>query len=491
MIDMYISKHGRLFAIFALDQNNNGTMSYVIKDHQGSMEIPAGNTFSDNADYHFYNEGIFVDYYYNPAVEDATPDVNKLYRVGSHNTSSLNDCPSNYSGGNTPVIPVLPPQRRQMAEQQFNESQNIYNSLKAVYDSRIDGGSTTNTVSEVETAQPEDMWNLRSKLLSTSPYLSESVLYAAADRDDVLPVSVLFEILLSNPDELKNDELIDYMANKNTPLPDYMIDILHEVASGTSARTVLLSNMARYNHEAHKAAGDIIRSIMNDSIIDRNDLVTWLGNLQDIGADRDIISIYMTEGNFDDAFTLANMLPALYNLDGDELDDHNNYMQLITLYRTLAQEGRTTMQLSETEKILVQGIAYNGKGTSQAMAKSLLTIYGEVDEECPQTSISTNDRGVGNKTYTENDISRAMGLSLKVNPNPANTWAEVDYTLPKGFSSAVITLTNSMGMDVYTQNVHGERGQNVIDLQKLPVGVYILTIKCEEHRLTEKVVVTR
>ena len=31
MIDMYISKHGRLFAIFALDQNNNGTMSYVIK----------------------------------------------------------------------------------------------------------------------------------------------------------------------------------------------------------------------------------------------------------------------------------------------------------------------------------------------------------------------------------------------------------------------------------------------------------------------------
>ena len=26
-----------LFAIFALDSNNNGTMSYVIKDHQGSM----------------------------------------------------------------------------------------------------------------------------------------------------------------------------------------------------------------------------------------------------------------------------------------------------------------------------------------------------------------------------------------------------------------------------------------------------------------------
>ena len=462
-----------------------------IQRFQGNMEIPADNTFSDNANYHFYNEGILVDYYYNPATEGATPDVNKLYRVSPHNTSNLNDCPSNYGGGNNYVTPVLPPQRRLLIEQKFNESQNIYNSLKTVYDSRMDGGSTTNTVSEVEAAQPEDMWNLRSMLLRTSPYLSEDVLYAAADRDDVLPSSVLFEILLSNPDELKNDELIDYMTNKNTPLPDYMIDILHEVASGTSARTVLLSNMARYNHEAQKAAGDIIRSIMNDSIIDRNDLVTWLGNLQNIGADRDIISIYMAEGNFDDAFTLANMLPNLYNLEGDELDDHNDYMQLITLYITLAQEVRTTMQLSATEKSLVEGIAYNGMGTSQAMAKSLLTIYNEFDEECPQPSISFNGRGVGKTTYTEDDISRAMGLSLKVNPNPANTWVAVDYTLPKGFTNAVITLTNSMGMEVYTQNVQGEREQHVIDLQKLPIGVYILTIKCEEHSLTNKLVVTR
>jgi hypothetical protein len=81
-------------------------------------------------------------------------------------------------------------------------------------------------------------------------------------------------------------------------------------------------------------------------------------------------------------------------------------------------------------------------------------------------------------------------VSLEIHPNPANSWVTVDYTLPEGFNNAVITLTNSMGLEVYTQNVHGERGQNVINLQKLPVGVYILTIKCEEHSLTEKLVLT-
>lgn len=457
---------------------------------QGSMTIPAGNTFSDNAYYHFYNEGIYIDYYYNPATYGATPDVDKLYRVAPHSTSGINDCPSSFGGGNNPVTPVLPPQRRQLAEQQFNESRSIYNSLKAVYDSRLDGGNTTSTVAEVQGAQPEDMWSLRSMLLRTSPYLSDDVIYAAADRDDVLPSSVLFEILVSNPDELKNDELIDYMANKNTPLPDYMIDILHEVANGASARTVLLSNMAHYSHEAQIAAGKIIRSIMNDSIIDRNDLVTWLGNLQNFEADRDIISIYMAEGNFNDAFTLANMLPTLYDLESDELEDYNDYMQLIAIYRALAQDNRSTMQLSEVEKDIVEDIAYNGKGTSQAMAKSLLTLYGSFDEECPLISIAPNGRGGGKMTYTDSDISKAMGLSLNVNPNPAKTWIAIDYTLPEGFNGATITITNSLGIEVYTKNVHGERGQDIVDVKKMPVGVYIMTINCEEHILTEKLVVT-
>ena len=41
----YLTSSTGLFAIFALDSNNNGTMSYVIKDHQGSMYATVtGNT---------------------------------------------------------------------------------------------------------------------------------------------------------------------------------------------------------------------------------------------------------------------------------------------------------------------------------------------------------------------------------------------------------------------------------------------------------------
>lgn len=89
------------------------------------------------------------------------------------------------------------------------------------------------------------------------------------------------------------------------------------------------------------------------------------------------------------------------------------------------------------------------------------------------------------------DVDLRGDYGLEIHPNPANTWVAVDYTLHEGFNNAVITLTNNMGLEVYTQNVQGECGRHVIDLQKLPVGVYILTIKCEEHSLTNKLVVTR
>ena len=87
-----------------------------------------------------------------------------------------------------------------------------------------------------------------------------------AEHNDVFPASVLMEILSANPEELKEDTLINYLQ-ANELLPDYAISILQQVATGTSYRTVMQQQMAEYRHEYTEAAYDIIRSILNDSIV--------------------------------------------------------------------------------------------------------------------------------------------------------------------------------------------------------------------------------
>ena len=81
-------------------------------------------------------------------------------------------------------------------------------------------------------------------------------------------------------------------------------------------------------------------------------------------------------------------------------------------------------------------------------------------------------------SYYESQIHKAD--SLYKNYLPQSNFEEVK-TAMEFFDS----------VEVHTQNVQGEYGVNVIELQQIPVGIYILTIKCEGHSISEKLVITK
>ena len=114
---------------------------------------------------------------------------------------------------------VLSPDEMQEAEEEFTVGLSDYNNVNALYENLIDGGNTEATLTDVETAMPGDMWELREALLGKSPHLSMEVLKATADKTEVLPESVIFEIMAANPDELKKEELYDILEEKEEPLP--------------------------------------------------------------------------------------------------------------------------------------------------------------------------------------------------------------------------------------------------------------------------------
>ena len=131
-----------------------------------------------------------------------------VYRVTLEQVVGIqNQCPSHYGGGGGGSGSgrglVMTPEEKQQAELEFATGLSDYNNVKTLYENLKDGGNTTATVSDIETAWPQDMWELRTELLGKSPHLSMDVLKATADKTDVLPESVIFEIMAANPDELK------------------------------------------------------------------------------------------------------------------------------------------------------------------------------------------------------------------------------------------------------------------------------------------------
>ena len=478
------------------NHSNNTYDFYVLDDptrysgiqiNQGSNNAPARNTLSSNASYQFYNGGGYaIDYYYNCSYPGETPDPNKIFHINPYNTRALYDCVSNYSEGTLSLTEAEVIQR----EQAYYDAYSNYMAVKQLYDSRIDGGNTSATVADIENATSSDVWRLRSQLLGSSPYLSQTVLMTVAEHNDVFPASVLMEILSANPEELKEDTLINYLQ-ANELLPDYAISILQQVATGTSYRTVMQQQMAEYRHEYTEAAYDIIRNILNDSIVNYSTVRGWLGNLEDINADHAIISTYMEEGDSISAFTLAGLLPQLYELAGDDLTDHFNYVQLLTLYQNLKQSERSVFEMTETEMMLVEDIANNGYGVSKSMAEAILDVLGEYSyTDCPVLSTTIGSRGT-NPSQEGQIREKNMELKVNLSPNPAANWISVEYKLPDGCSEASFVITNALGIKKASICLEGDQGCKVINLTNMASGIYSCILRCGSFVKTEKLVITK
>ena len=466
---------------FCVIKDNSASVNGIARS-QGSSAEAAGNTFS-GSQYHFYNDGDDMINYYYSGGKPQEPTNSKLHRVTAISTINGNDCSSHY--GNNPV--VKSDEEMTSLENDYQTSLSAYNSLEQLYTSRIDGGDTQAELLDINTATADDASRLRSQLLGLSPYLSQEVLTTAASRNDVFSTSTLFEILSANPDELKKDTLISYLENKDNPMPEYMTELLREIANGSTARTALESQMAKSEREYILAAGDIVRSNLNSEESDNEELRLWLGNMNDMASDRLAIATYIQESDFENALALAETLPDVYGLQGIELEEHNDYISILRLYETLDESGRDIMQLTETETEMLEEIADNGSGSSQMMATAIIEQNGVTTGtgySCPTLPTANNSkRGTAN---LKSDIASAMGMKADFAPNPATAWTEIDYTLPLDEEKASLVITNALGVNVMTVELDGNQGRKTLYIEQLPAGVYTYFVKCGEYTITGK-----
>ena len=82
-------------------------------------------------------------------------------------------------------------------------------------------------------------------------------------------------------------------------------------------------------------------------------------------------------------------------------------------------------------------------------------------------------------------------LKVSVAPNPAMTWTTVNYTLPEKGKKALLTLTNTLGVNVLSVELEGTQGNKVLDLRSLAAGVYVYTIRYEQFTEMGKLVITK
>ena len=467
-----------------------------IRGNIGNQGLASGNTLTDPvfAEAHILNQGTKEIYYYfyQPNVNERLTEYSAY--VNPHPlaaTQNQNLCPSHYggsTGGNTTDGLVLDAAGLQQKADEYSQYNSDYNSVAGLYQQLTDGGSTESTTTSIETSQPDDMWDLRDELLGKSPYLSQETLMTAADKTDVLPEAVLFEILSANPDELRRQELIDYLRNKPEPLPEYMIELLEVLAQGETGKTALLSQMARYYNGRVQAANTIVRSLLRDTLTDYGQIRTWLTNLGGLEPAKQVVRTYLAEANYAAALTQLAAMETDYSLSGDELATFNEYRIVTEMLVSLRQQGLGYNSLDSASVAQLVDFANNSTGEARYLAQNILNqTYGLHYCNCPpQPGTITLKASI--PAYLGR-LAEARGLTIEAAPNPAHTWTAFDYVLTPGETNGVITITDNRGNTLATVPLTGNRGQKVWDTRQVSPGLYIYTLTCNGLSRSGKLVV--
>lgn len=461
------------------------TSEHGIQSLQGSFSQPAGNTFSPNATWNFYNgTRRLIGYYYNTNAAFQYPAfVEYVVREG---VLANNACPSHYGGNNETL--TLTASQKQALESEYLISMNRYDAVQSLYSNLTDGGDTEGSLNDIATAQSGDMWALRARLLGASPHVSQEVLLAVADHTEVFTEAAIFDILAANPDELRNNELIEYLGQKEIPLPEYMIDILRQVAEGTTYKTVLQMQMAKHSHDKARAAHDMLRSILNEESPDMIQLRNWLHNLGGLSAERQIVASFIQEGRYSEAIDLANTLPMVYALQGETLDEHNNFVAMLLMNQNMLEENRGLEDLTEDETAIMNDFAVNDNGLAGTLARSIVeTISGQPFANCP--SLQGESSYKSSAIVNPNHLAGYFGLSISVKPNPANSWTSFDFTLPEDAKDARIEIASPAGAVIESIPLSSIKGQKLFDTRKLSPGVYNCTLFAGAFSQTVKLII--
>jgi len=460
---------GNKYDFYVTNKTGPVEYSWISPYQRSGTAVAAGNTFSTNATLNFDNGGKSkVFYYYSTSQAPYTH-----YGVQLVSTANSNTCPTHYGGAYDLV--TLSQSQVSEKETQYANAFSAYNNVKAVYETLIDGGSTAITVSDIVTSVPTGMWELRTKLLGDSPHLSQLALREAALKGDVLPVSVLFEILSANPDEMRDETFLTFLQTKVNPLPDYMIDLLRQIAGNTSYKTVLQEQLNMYDNQKVSAASDILRSKLHDTIVDQSGIINWFDNKGDLASRYQIVDAYLQSGNTGAAQSMLTLIPALHELSATDSAEYQKFTELKTLQINLANNGRNLSALNITEKEQLIAIAAFGHGIASAQAKGILEFWAGVPS-CNCVRYNDVLKHATAKPVTQSSLP--VDAIINANPNPATTWIAFDYTLPDAYLSVNLSIYDNNGRLIDNVLLTGKQGQKVLNTSSYAPGTYVY--KCDQ-----------
>ena len=455
-----------------------------IAENQGSaadtITAPAGNRFSrigtwDYSDYD--NEGESI-WYYLPDLT-STMTYPKLVPQ-SYTTNSItlknnlyvswnptNGCPSHLIEENRNELNV-------------NIVQNEAN--RAAYadtlDAQTDNGNTTALNLDVVTSMPPETMQLRSQLLDASPYLSDTVMANAAAKEDVLPNSIVTEVLTANPQSAKAENVLNTLNARNNPPSDNQMAAIHANDTVLGAKEKLESKMAFYAARTQQDVNDLVRLNFNDTTLTAvyDSIEAALARVQTPESYYMQAFARFNKGDSAGVWNKLSDVTSDFDLTAYQTTIYSAYEDYFGVLLALKAANKNVTEADSAQKAPLWSIVQNADGLVQAMARNILIKTGDIVYHEPYILPDTNTT---KSAKVKVDFNRPFNNNesyVKLYPNPAKEYLTIEYDVPFNANKPVIVINSTNGVQTEAMRLATGWGQKIVDMRDYSPGTYLVRL---------------
>jgi hypothetical protein len=451
--------------------------------NQALPDAPAGNLFShtgppgtptdinnaaNHVTYYYHNNPLYPlqPWYY-------TANTVKIYPVNAfyNDQSCVSHLHHGGGGGGTGTIEDEQLLRQEMAVAEFKTD-----SVKSVLQALEDGGSTEDLKWEVDLSIPPESMEVYNELMNKSPYLSDTIVGSAIEKESVLVDAMIRDVMVANPQSAKSEELLKKLDERTNPVPEYMLGQILQGRNLVSTYEDLQSKLAFYSQQKAYLNKQLVRFYLNDTI--------------NPAALDSLIALYSTDNSLQSKYSLAfllmeqgtglsvlNAIPQQFTLSAEEIVAHQ---KMVDYYNLLTEVASGVPDSLQTEALYA--IESTENGSASVYARNMLLALDAIEYNEP---IILPDMLKSSEAIEyEKLLNTAKEFKyLEVIPNPAKDYVIISWNLDKEPMAAKVSISGSLGNPVQEFSVTGIQDQKVLDTRSLKPGVYIATLYVNNRQL--------
>ncbi len=266
----------------------------------------------------------------------------------------------------------------------------------------------------------------------------------------------------------------------------------YDNAADSTTRAYWAGKMSYYNTERVRAAYDIIRSDMADTIAHADKFKAWMEELDTYTTNEALVDYYMQQGDYTIALNKVDSLPYRFTFTAYDSIEYPMYHDFKHKQAGWLADGRNIFDLTASEISSLITIADSSKGTAGAQARAILLFaypsqYSYVD--CI-TLPGNNNKSAKITGETGSNVS-SSDMVVVAKPNPANNTVTFSYTLPDKVETAILTLYSTDGKPLYSKELYKQASSLRYNCSHLKAGVYYYSVTAAGKTVSGKLIIVR